>query len=117
MRHDLPHDVALEPAVHVLQGSPNLRVVRFTEPGEDNPVETELSVMLRGVRQHLLGRAQIQHVRCPLENLGLDIYPAIVPQPAAHELLVGPLFEKMLDDLGDSTLNTEDESDFGEPSE
>jgi Mrp family chromosome partitioning ATPase len=43
-----------------------------------------------GIESYLLGRARLEQTCVSIEKPALDVYPAIVPQEAAHELLVRP---------------------------
>lgn len=52
-----------------------------------------------GVEQVLLGTATLDEVRVALRQPALDVYPAVAPQRAAHELFVLPRFAEMLAEL------------------
>jgi hypothetical protein len=43
-----------------------------------------------GIETYLKGHAKLESVCVPIERPALDVYPALVPQEAAHELLVRP---------------------------
>jgi Mrp family chromosome partitioning ATPase len=44
----------------------------------------------QGIESYLLGRARLEQACVTIEKPALDVYPAIAPQDAAHELLVRP---------------------------
>jgi Mrp family chromosome partitioning ATPase len=52
-----------------------------------------------GVEGVLSGKARLNDVRISLERPALDLYPAIEPQHAAHELLALPSFVEMIREL------------------
>ena len=49
-----------------------------------------------GLESFLLGEVGIEKTCVHLEGPSLDVYPAVVGQRNAHELLVTPLFESMM---------------------
>jgi len=52
-----------------------------------------------GVDQVLLGRSTLDDARIALKAPRIDVYPALKPRSAAHELLVRPSFEDMMREL------------------
>ena len=44
----------------------------------------------QGIESYLAGRARLEQACVTIEKPALDVYPAVVPQEAAHELLVLP---------------------------
>lgn len=49
-----------------------------------------------GLESFLKGDAELDEVVVHLQEPSLDVYPALLPQRNAHELLVTPLFESMI---------------------
>lgn len=52
-----------------------------------------------GVEQVLLGEASLDDVRVEVHRPSFDVYPAVTPQRAAHELLVRPHFAEIIAEL------------------
>ena len=52
-----------------------------------------------GIESFLLGEAAIEETCIHLEGPSLDVYPAVVGQRNAHELLVTPAFESLVRQL------------------
>jgi len=52
-----------------------------------------------GVEQVLRGEATLDDVQVEVHRPAFDVYPAVVPQRAAHELLVLPRFGKLVEEL------------------
>jgi len=50
-----------------------------------------------GIEQFLLGRADIESIRVPLEAPQLDVYPSVEPQPSAHELMARPQLAALIE--------------------
>ncbi len=55
-----------------------------------------------GIEDVLLGRASLEDVRIAVESPELDVYPALHHQAEAHELLVRPTFQRMVQELSES---------------
>ena len=49
-----------------------------------------------GIEAVLLGKATLDSVRVEVENPAIDVYPAVTPQRAAHELLVLPQLGELI---------------------
>ncbi len=49
-----------------------------------------------GIEAVLLGKATLDDVRVEVQNPAIDIYPAVVPQRAAHELMVLPQLGELI---------------------
>lgn len=52
-----------------------------------------------GLESFLLGDVKLSDVCIRLSDPNLDVFPALLPQRAAHELLVTPLFEELIRQL------------------
>lgn len=52
-----------------------------------------------GIDEHLNGTAALADVRFSIERPALDLFPVRKPQASAHELLVGPSFARLVEEL------------------
>lgn len=53
----------------------------------------------RGIEEVLDGTATLDDVRVSVRRPAVDLYPALAPRRASHELLVKPRFAQMIDEL------------------